>query len=103
MSTYWLRHTGLTWLERNSGSAVARAFAGHAVPSSNRQGVTHVYVKASTGEVATASQALTREPHPPALEPLPPVAPTGTHPLHVAGQTSDEPGTDLATREQRTG
>ncbi|WP_082404359.1 tyrosine-type recombinase/integrase [Saccharothrix sp. NRRL B-16348] len=92
VSAHWLRHTTLTWVERNFGIAVARAFAGHAEPSSNRQGVTHVYVKASMGEVATALQALTWEPHPLALEPLPPAAPAGTHPLHTPGQEPDDPG-----------
>ena len=30
ISTHWLRHTTLTWVERNFGYAVARAYAGHA-------------------------------------------------------------------------
>lgn len=47
ISTHWLRHTTLTWVERNFGVAVARAFAGHSEPTSNQQGATHVYVKAS--------------------------------------------------------
>jgi integrase len=49
ISTHWLRHTTLTWVERNFGYAVARAYAGHAhsgndagttttVPSCPRQG-----------------------------------------------------------------
>lgn len=29
VSTHWLRHTTLTWVERNFGYAVARAYAGH--------------------------------------------------------------------------
>ncbi|HET9140182.1 tyrosine-type recombinase/integrase [Actinophytocola sp.] len=29
ISTHWLRHTTLTWVERNFGYAVARAYAGH--------------------------------------------------------------------------
>jgi hypothetical protein len=28
-SAHWLRHTTLTWVERNFGYAVARAYAGH--------------------------------------------------------------------------
>lgn len=28
VSAHWLRHTTLTWVERNFGYAVARAFAG---------------------------------------------------------------------------
>lgn len=70
ISTHWLRHTTLTWVERNFGVAVARAYAGHAEPTSNHQGVTHVYVKATLTEVATALQALTQEPHPLAGQPL---------------------------------
>ncbi len=30
ISTHWLRHTTLTWVERNFGYAVAREYAGHA-------------------------------------------------------------------------
>jgi integrase len=29
VSTHWLRHTTLTWVERNFGYAIARAYAGH--------------------------------------------------------------------------
>ena len=29
VSTHWIRHTTLTWVERNFGYAVARAYAGH--------------------------------------------------------------------------
>lgn len=29
VSTHWLRHTTLTWVERHHGYAVARAYAGH--------------------------------------------------------------------------
>lgn len=29
ISTHWLRHTTLTWVERNYGYAIARAYAGH--------------------------------------------------------------------------
>ncbi|MCC8250193.1 tyrosine-type recombinase/integrase [Saccharothrix luteola] len=64
ISAHWLRHTTLTWVERNFGYAVARAFAGHAEPTSNRYGVTSTYVKASLTEIATAVQALTGERHP---------------------------------------
>ncbi|WP_053718033.1 site-specific integrase [Saccharothrix sp. NRRL B-16348] len=64
VSTHWLRHTTLTWVERNFGYAVARAYAGHAVPKFNLHGVTQVYVKAGIEEVATALQAMTGERHP---------------------------------------
>ncbi|NUT53075.1 MAG: site-specific integrase [Saccharothrix sp.] len=70
ISAHWLRHTTLTWVERNFGIAVARAYSGHVEPNSNRQGTTYVYTKASLGEVATALQALTNEPHPLAIEGL---------------------------------
>ncbi|MFJ8961528.1 tyrosine-type recombinase/integrase [Lentzea sp. NPDC102401] len=66
ITMYWLRHTTLTWVERNFGPAVARAFAGHA-ESHLWYGVTTRYVKAGLQEIATALQALTGEPHPLAL------------------------------------
>jgi integrase len=65
VSTHWLRHTTLTWVERNFGAAVAQAFAGH---SPDREAATtSVYTKASLVEVATALSRLTNEPHPLAL------------------------------------
>ncbi|MEU7477098.1 site-specific integrase [Lentzea sp. NPDC042327] len=63
ITTYWLRHTTLTWVERNFGLAVARAYGGHA-ENHLWYGVTAHYVKASLAEVATALQTLTGEPHP---------------------------------------
>ncbi len=57
------RHTTLTWVERNFGYAVARAYAGHA-DGGSETGVTATYVRASTHEVAAALAALTEEPHP---------------------------------------
>lgn len=65
ISTHWLRHTTLTWVERNFGYAVARAFAGHT--DSGNAGTTATYVRASLAEIATALAALTAEPHPLAL------------------------------------
>lgn len=62
ISTHWLRHTTLTWVERNFGYALARAYAGHT--DSGGGGVTATYVRASVHEVATALAALTGEPHP---------------------------------------
>lgn len=62
ISTHWLRHTTLTWVERNFGYAVARAYAGH--NSSRDVGVTSTYVRADITEVAAALAALTAEPHP---------------------------------------
>jgi integrase len=62
ISTHWLRHTTLTWVERAFGYAVARAYAGHA--SSDDATATTTYVRASIHEVAAALAALTGEPHP---------------------------------------
>ncbi len=63
ISTHWLRHTTLTWVERNFGYAVARAYAGH-TDSGNEPGATATYVRATVHEVAVALAALTGEPHP---------------------------------------
>ncbi|GAA3224079.1 hypothetical protein GCM10017691_11750 [Pseudonocardia petroleophila] len=68
VSTHWLRHTTLTWVERNAGYAVARAYAGH--NGSRDVGVTSTYVRADITEVAAALAALSGEPHP--------LAPTAT-------------------------
>ncbi|WP_211193322.1 site-specific integrase [Actinoplanes sp. TBRC 11911] len=62
ISTHWLRHTTLTWVERNWGYAVARAYAGHAQPKN--AGTTLTYVQADIHEVAAALSELTGEPHP---------------------------------------
>ena len=62
VSTHWLRHTTLTWVERNFGYAVARAYAGHT--DGDSAGATSTYVRASVSEVAAALGALTGEPHP---------------------------------------
>jgi site-specific recombinase XerD len=63
ISTHWIRHTTLTWVERNFGYAVARAYAGH-TDASGDVGATSTYVRASLSEVAAALAALTSEPHP---------------------------------------
>jgi len=67
---YWIRHTTLTWVERNFGFAVAEAYAGH---EDNRRGARFMgamatYVRAGLPEVATALAALTGEPHPLAIK-----------------------------------
>lgn len=62
ISTHWLRHTTLTWVERNFGYAVARAYAGHHGKSD--AGSTSTYVRADLQEVALALATLTEEPHP---------------------------------------
>jgi integrase/recombinase XerC len=63
VSTHWIRHTTLTWVERNFGYAVARAYAGH-TDSGSDVGATTTYVRATVPEVAAALAALTGEPHP---------------------------------------
>ncbi len=63
ISTHWLRHTTLTWVERNFGFAVAHAYAGHTDGGGDGSS-TSTYVRASLQEVATALAALTGEPHP---------------------------------------
>lgn len=63
ISTHWLRHTTLTWVERNFGYAIARAYAGHSEGGGDA-GTTATYVRATLQEIATALSALTNEPHP---------------------------------------
>lgn len=47
VSTHWIRHAVLRWVERNFGYAVARAFAGH----NDRKdgGTTATYVRSDVG------------------------------------------------------
>jgi integrase len=73
ISAHWVRHTTLTFVEREFGPAVARAFAGHADHSG--YGTTAVYTKASIVEVADALAALTGQPHPLARSIREPLAP----------------------------
>jgi integrase/recombinase XerC len=65
ISTHWIRHTTMTWVERarNFGYAIARAHGGHTDTGSGT-GATATYVRASLAEVAAALAALTGEPHP---------------------------------------
>jgi integrase/recombinase XerC len=63
VSMHWIRHTTLTWVERNFGYAVARAYAGHS-DAGGDAGATSTYVRATVTEVAAALAALTGEPHP---------------------------------------
>jgi hypothetical protein len=60
------RHATLTWVERNFGYAVARAYAGH-TDSGSDTGATTTYIRATPSEVAIALSALTGEPHPLAM------------------------------------
>jgi integrase/recombinase XerC len=62
ITTHWLRHTTLTWVERNFGYPIARAFAGHT--DTHGPGAISTYVKATLSDVAAAVTALTGEPHP---------------------------------------
>jgi integrase/recombinase XerC len=50
VSMHWLRHTTLTWVERNFGYATACAYAGHT--STSDAGTTATYVKAALPEIA---------------------------------------------------
>ena len=64
ISTHWIRHTTLTWVERNFGFAVAHAYAGHTNGTGDTGSATSTYVRATLTEVAAALAALTGEPHP---------------------------------------
>jgi len=71
ISTHWLRHTTLTWVERNFGYAVAHAYASH-TDGAGDGSATSTYVRASVQEVAAALADLTGEPthsHDPPTEP----------------------------------
>jgi integrase len=62
VSTHWIRHTILTWVERNFGFAVAQAYAGHEDHGRGGRAMA-TYVRAGVLEVATALAALSGEPH----------------------------------------
>lgn len=70
ISTHWLRHTTLTWVERHFGYAVANAYAGHT--DTRDAGSTATYIRTYLPEVAAALSALTGEPHPLAAPPSQP-------------------------------
>ena len=61
VSTHWLRHTTITWVERRYGYGIARAYAGHTDTAS---APTATFIRARLTEVAEALTALTGEPHP---------------------------------------
>ena len=61
VSTHWLRHTTLTWVERNISYGVARAYAGH---TDSTGPATTTYIKGQIHEVAAALAAMTGQPHP---------------------------------------
>ncbi|MEU0528924.1 hypothetical protein [Amycolatopsis tolypomycina] len=62
VTTHWLRHTTLTWVERNFGYGIVREYAGHTGKSD--AGTTTTYVRADLHEVGAALAAMTGEPHP---------------------------------------
>ncbi|QUQ64619.1 tyrosine-type recombinase/integrase [Kutzneria sp. CA-103260] len=66
VTAHWLRHTTLTWVERQFGYGIARGYAGH---TDTEGASTTTYIKAFLPEVATALSVLTGEPHPSALSP----------------------------------
>lgn len=61
ISTHWLRHTTLTWVERHFGYGVARAYAGH---TDSTGPATTTYIKADLQAVAIALATMTGQPHP---------------------------------------
>jgi integrase len=61
VSTHWLRHTTLTWVEQHFGYGIARAYAGH---TDSAGSATTTYIKADLQAVATALAAMTGQPHP---------------------------------------
>jgi site-specific recombinase XerD len=61
ITTHWLRHTTLTWVERHYGYAVAHAYAGH---HDHTDTATPTYLHADAHDLATALAGLTGEEHP---------------------------------------
>lgn len=86
VTTHWLRHTTLTWVERNFGFAVAQAYAGH-FDSGREPGATAIYIRAGLPEVATALAALSSEAHPLGLNAAFGTSPGTTHSA-LSGQES---------------
>jgi integrase len=86
ISTHWLRHTTLTWVERHFSYGIARAYAGH---TDTTGPATTTYIKATLHEVATALAAMTGHPHPLASNANPARQPheSKTHPAVIS--TSD--------------
>ncbi|WP_433678835.1 tyrosine-type recombinase/integrase [Nocardia sp. CA-119907] len=73
VSSHWIRHTTLTYVEREFGEAVARAYSGQAQPWNT--GAIPIYTRATIVEVAEALVAVTGQPHPLAREVRHPLAP----------------------------
>jgi integrase/recombinase XerC len=66
VSTHWIRHTVLTWVERHYGFATAQAYAGHEEHGRGGKAMA-TYVRAGLPEVATALAAMSAESHPLAI------------------------------------
>ncbi len=79
VSMHWIRHTTLTWVERNFGFATAQAYAGHEDHGRGGKAMA-TYVRAGLPEVATALAALTGEDHPLAINPPSPSVPISSPP-----------------------
>ncbi|MBF6302475.1 site-specific integrase [Nocardia amamiensis] len=77
VTVHWLRHTTLTFVEREFGEAVARRYAAHHDPGAT---ATPIYTKASIVECAEALVAVTGQPHP--------LARSVRHPLASRGEAS---------------
>jgi integrase/recombinase XerC len=63
VTTHWIRHTTLTWVERHFGFATAQAYAGHEDHGRGGKAMA-TYIRAGLPEVAAALAALTGESHP---------------------------------------
>ncbi len=63
VSTHWLRHTTLTWVDRNFGFSMAHAYAGHS-EDSGKVPTTATYVKPTLQELCEVVTRLTGEAHP---------------------------------------
>jgi integrase len=86
ITTHWLRHTTVTWVERNFGYATARAYAGH----TDKTGpATTTYIKADLREVATALATLTGQPHP-SRNPAPSIESSQPGAVHAGRETGGQ-------------
>ena len=79
VSTHWIRHTTLTWVERHFGFATAQAYAGHEDHGRGGKAMA-TYIRAGLPEVAAALAALTGEDHPLARYPHSPSVPASSPP-----------------------
>ena len=63
VSSHFLRHTVITWVDRIAGHSVARAFAGHSASDT-----TGFYTKADFLEIVNAHSVITGTAHPTQIE-----------------------------------